>query len=147
MFVPVQFAPPAPCALLATPSPSGCAFLGRPRFFGCVAVVADFPNSPSRPWPFPGASDPDPALAAAAAAAADLSCFAEPVRARLGAVGTTPLGPMDDPGSASEAVPESSNPPADPPARPAPPSPPPPPGPPCASRRLCRRGSTPALAR
>ena len=122
MFVPVQFAPPAPCALLATPSPSGCAFLGRPRFFGCVAVVvvvvvvvvADFPNSPSRPWPFPGASDPDPALAAAAAAAADLSCFAEPVRARLGAVGTTPLGPMDDPGSASEAVPESSNPPADP---------------------------------
>ena len=106
MFVPVQFAPPAPCALLATPSPSGCAFLGRPRFFGCVAVVvvvvvADFPNSPSRPWPFPGASDPDPALAAAAAAAADLSCFAEPVRARLGAVGTTPLGPMDDPGLAS----------------------------------------------
>ena len=119
MFVPVQFAPPAPGSLLATPSPSGCTFLGRPRFFGCVVVVvvvvvADFPNSPSRP--FPGASDPTPdptpALAAAAAAAADLSCFAEPVRARLGAVGTTPLGPMTlDPGSASEAVPESSNPP------------------------------------
>ena len=127
MFVPVQFAPPAPGSLLATPSPSGCTFLGRPRFFGCVVVVvvvvvADFPNSPSRPWPFPGASDPDPALAAAAAAAADLSCFAEPVRARLGAVGTTPLGPMTlDPGSASEAVPESSNP---PPFLPPPPTPP-----------------------
>ena len=127
MFVPVQFAPPAPGSLLATPSPSGCTFLGRPRFFGCVVVVvvvvADFPNTPARPGP--GASDPTPTptpALAAAAAAADLSCFAEPVRARLGAVGTTPLGPMTlDPGSASEAVPESSNP---PPFLPPPPTPP-----------------------